>query len=177
MSDLLIKNTPLYKQPWYGSYRSMLYRCENPYSANYKNYGGRGISVCKEWHDPKIFGKWATEHGYKKGLSIERIDVNGDYCPDNCRWATKKEQANNRRDSTLVTIDGMTKTLAQWADFAGLSHSTMNNRYFCEGIRGVMLLHRAENTRFKKGYNRYGNSRHYDDFEAPTVLEASKERE
>lgn len=168
-----IKGKPVSNKPWYGSYKSMILRCESPNNASYANYGGRGISVCEEWHNPYVFGKWAEANGFRKGLTLDRIDVNGNYCPSNCRWATKKEQANNRRDSLFITIDGVTKTLSQWADFVGISHSTMNGRYFCKGIRGVMLLHRAEDTRFKKGYNRYANSKHYDDMNAPTVLEAN----
>ena len=168
-----VKGRSISYEPWYGSYASMMQRCYNQKAANYHLYGGRGIKVCDEWHNVETFEKWALKNGYEKGLTLDRIDPNGDYTPENCRWATSKQQANNRRNTVYVTIDDVTKSLSEWADFAGISRSTMSDRYFCKGIRGVMLLHRTEDTKFKKGYNRYGDSRHYDDY-APTIIPASE---
>lgn len=80
----------------------MLKRCNNPNETHYHNYGGRGIKVCERWHDWNLFLEDMLE-GYEMGLSIERIDVNGDYCPENCKWITKREQAFNKQDTIYVT--------------------------------------------------------------------------
>ena len=110
---------------------NMRKRCYKSNSNCYKNYGGRGITVCDEWNGKdgqKNFYKWAIENGYKKGMSIDRIDNNGNYTPENCRWATPKTQAYNRSTNSYITIHGKTQTVSEWADEIGISRGAMQNR-------------------------------------------------
>lgn len=108
----------------------MIYRCENPKDKRYKNYGGRGIKVCKEWRNSFVaFRDWAFANGYKEGLSIDRIDVNGDYEPSNCRWITMAEQAGNTTRSVFITHNGETHTKAEWARIIGINAGTFAHRY------------------------------------------------
>lgn len=122
-------NEPIYKS-WY----SMKHRCNNPNAANYDGYGGRGITVCNEWNDFNDFYEWSISHGYRPGLSIDRIDNNGNYSPENCRWTTSSEQANNKRDTIFVTYNGQTRSIAQWARLFDVIYSTLSRRI----KRGVM---------------------------------------
>ena len=87
-------------------WRGMINRCENPKATGYENYGGRGIIVCKEWHEFESFYNWAISNKYAHNLSIDRIDNNGNYEPDNCKWSTSKEQASNRRTEKLKCNKG-----------------------------------------------------------------------
>lgn len=103
-------------------------RCLNKESSNYFNYGGRGISICDEWTQYDSFRDWAISNGYRDDLSIDRIDVNGNYCPSNCRWATSKEQSNNRRSTKYYTFDGETHTISEWAELVGVSYKCMYKR-------------------------------------------------
>lgn len=109
-------------------------RCFNQNNHNYHNYGGRGITMCNEWkNDYNTFKQWALENGYDetggRNCSIERININGNYGPDNCKWATAKEQGNNRRTNTIIVYNGVKYTLSQLADKAGLNYSTFISRY------------------------------------------------
>lgn len=102
-------------------WNSMISRCHNINSDAYKNYGERGIIVCKEWHYVENFIDWAEKNGYKEGYSIERIDVNGNYCPENCCWIPKKEQVFNTRRTVYIEKDGEKIPLAKTAREHGIS--------------------------------------------------------
>lgn len=89
----------------FGVWYAMIYRCTSPKHPRYEDWGGRGITVCDEWlHDYTAFRDWALSNGYQSGLSIDRINNDGNYEPSNCRWATAKEQANNRRNNIMKEI-------------------------------------------------------------------------
>lgn len=122
----------------YDVHRQMLNRCENSKNKDYKNYGGRGILVCHEWHDPVIFFAWAHSSGYSENLTIERKDVDGNYSPCNCTWIPNEYQSKNTRRNVLVTINGETKHLAEWARVNGLKWPTVGSR-----IRDGWSLERA----------------------------------
>ena len=103
--------------------------CSNPNVIGYKNYGGRGITVCCEWRNNFMsFYNWAIANGYSDELTIDRIDVNGNYEPSNCKWSTKKEQANNMRTNKLLTYNGETHGIYEWERIVGLPHNLIGTR-------------------------------------------------
>lgn len=107
----------------YAVWNGMKGRCYNPNNHNYKRYGARGISVCDEWKDSfERFCDWALRTGYKDGMSIDRIDNDGNYCPSNCRWADTKTQNNNRGVSLMYTYNGKTQNLSTWCEELGLPY-------------------------------------------------------
>lgn len=114
----------------YRTWRGMIARCECPGDAkSYARYGARGITVCEEWHKFESFRDWAFSTGYSDELTIERIDVDGNYCPENCRWATMKEQANNRRNTAWIKYNGEKKSMAQFAEEYKIPYGTLWHRY------------------------------------------------
>ena len=110
----------------YHRWEDMKSRCYNKNNKAYKNYGGRGIKVCEEWKDtPAAFAEWAKRNGFQPNLSLDRIDVNGGYSPDNCRWATRKEQQANRRNNIYLTYNGETRMITEWARILGVAFQTI----------------------------------------------------
>lgn len=110
----------------YHIWQMMKQRCYNENKDNYEDYGGRGITVCEEWkNDFEAFYKWSMANGYTDKKTIDRIDVNGNYEPSNCRWATPKEQGNNRRSNRIIEYKGERKTMRQWADEKGISYNAL----------------------------------------------------
>lgn len=119
-----LSNTKIYKV-----YLSMLNRCYKKYDEFYPDYGGRGITVCKEWReDFTSFYDWAMANGYRDDLTIDRIDNDKGYSPDNCRWATCKEQSCNKNSNKNLTYRGKTMTMAEWSDEIGISRSSLFGR-------------------------------------------------
>lgn len=118
------KNTRLYS-----IYNNMKTRCYNAKSQFYHRYGGRGITMCEEWrNDFQVFYNWAMSNGYSDELTIDRIDNNGNYEPDNCRWVDNRTQAVNKRTNHLVTIEGVTKSLKEWSEIFCINYQTVQDR-------------------------------------------------
>ena len=106
----------------------MRFRCQNPNYAGFKDYGGRGITVCEEWEDYLVFKEWAFNNGYAKGLSLDREDVNGNYTPENCRFVTWLVQGRNKRNNRLFEIGGEMKTIGEWSETYGANKHTVASR-------------------------------------------------
>lgn len=124
----------------YNIWGGMKARCYCPSHKWYKRYGGRGITVCDEWKDSfQAFYDWAISHGYSENLTIDRVDNDKGYYPDNCRWATKIAQTNNRYNNVKIEIIGKNQTVAEWAKEMGLGYQTLYRRY-CRGERGIELI-------------------------------------
>lgn len=119
-----LRQTRLYK-----IFHGMKKRCYTPTAINFSIYGGRGITICEEWlNDFQAFYDWAMSNGYADDLSIDRIDVNGNYEPSNCRWVSMKEQVNNRRANRFITYNGETHTLSEWSNIVGINIKTLHKR-------------------------------------------------
>jgi len=114
----------------YTIWSKMRQRCNNPRNPQFSDYGGRGIKICEEWTNFELFYQWALSNGYSDNLSIDRIDNDKGYSPDNCRWADACTQANNRRFCRYITFNGETRTVSQWAAILGIEANTLRGRIY-----------------------------------------------
>lgn len=120
----------------YVIWSSMRERCFNSNHQAYTNYGGRGITICNEWEDFAEFRRWAISNGYDEGQAsqtIDRVDVNRCYCPQNCRWISRSEQANNKRNNRYITYRGEERTLSEWSNLFGIPYALLYKRIVIRG--------------------------------------------
>lgn len=117
---------------------NMKYRCSNPTDTKYDRYGGRGIKVCDEWvNNSRAFVLWALENGYKPGLTIDRIDNDGDYEPGNCRFVTRSENSSRSSRANFVSVNGQTLNITQWSKVLGINRSRLQRVYCKKGKSGT----------------------------------------
>lgn len=113
----------------YWVYYAMLARCHNKNCPRYEGYGARGITVCTEWrNDKETFYTWALQNGYKEGLTLDRINNDKGYSPENCVWVSNKENCNHNRKTHFLTYKGKTQSLKKWSEEMGINYSTLKNR-------------------------------------------------
>ena len=130
-------------------YHNIKTRCYNPNYDKYEYYGGKGIKMCDEWRTSfYVFEEWALNNGYSDDLTIDRVDINGDYTPDNCRWVSRKVQANNRSSNRLIEHNGQIKTLQEWSDLSGINIKT-----FSERLDAGWTIDKAMTTPVEKKFN------------------------
>lgn len=125
---LVRKHGLAHKERLYNIWVGMHQRCRDKNTKYYKNYGGRGITVCQLWNEYITFRKWALSNGYDDALTIDRIDPDGNYEPSNCRWVSYKVQNNNLRSNVIVTYKGKEMTMKQLAEKVGMSYPLLKER-------------------------------------------------
>lgn len=118
----------------YNVWDSFRQRCNNPNNKAYCNYGGRGINICEEWNDFSVFREWAFATGYKEDAkrgecTLDMVDVDGDYCPENCRWISMAEQNRNKRTTSYYELNGERRSLMDWSKTTGIKYQTLFRRY------------------------------------------------
>lgn len=124
----------------YRIWKQMRIRCRCVTNPTYKFYGARGIYICTEWEDFIKFREWALANGYADSLSIDRIDNDGPYSPENCQWVTMKEQARNTRNCKRYEHNGVTMTHNEWAEKIGISPSTLTQRIKRHGVEAALSM-------------------------------------
>lgn len=118
----------LYHTHLYKVWQTMKQRCTNPNYRGYQWYGAKGVKVCEDWQDIENFYRWAINNGYRKGLTLDRIDPASDYEPNNCRWVTMSDQQNNKTNNHLIEYNGEKRTLTEWSKILGIPRTTLSNR-------------------------------------------------
>lgn len=119
-----LRNTQIYK-----TWANIKTRCYNPNKDTFNYYGGRNVEMCQDWKEDFInFYNWSMEHGYKEGLTIDRINPNGNYEPSNCRWVTMKEQQNNKLNNHYIMYEGQKHTLMEWSEILNINYRTLHKR-------------------------------------------------
>ena len=145
-----MKSHGMYGTRIYGIWAHIKSRCYNPSVERYKYYGGRGISMCEEWRNSfEAFYEWAMANGYKEGLSIDRIDNNGNYEPSNCRWVTTVDQMNNTTRNQSITYNGETHTIAEWARIANIPYKAFYAR-----LKRGWGMEKALKAEYRANYNK-----------------------
>lgn len=133
----------------YSIWTNMKTRCYNKNSPKYKVYGARGVTVCEIWKNSyTMFKEWAVTHGYSDYLTLDRIDVNGNYEPSNCRWLSIKQQENNRTNNRLITYKGETRTMSEWAEYLGISYNCLQMRL---NAYGYSVEEAFESKKYRRG--------------------------
>lgn len=127
----------------YKIWKQMRIRCYCKTNPTYRLYGERGITICKEWDDFAVFRDWALGAGYNDTLSIERIDVNGNYCPENCTWIERRLQAKNTRQSKIYEYNGLKMCHNDWARYLGIDPSTLTERIRRHGLSYALSMRKA----------------------------------
>lgn len=131
IGNQLAKKHGLSKTRLHNIWHSMYCRCYYPSTNQYKNYGGKGIEVCEEWKNAEgfvNFYEWAINNGYDEKLTLDRIDNEKNYCPENCRWSTSKFQSNHKTNNVYYTFKNKTQTAKQWCEEYGILQTTLNDR-------------------------------------------------
>lgn len=135
------KTVPLYIKRLRRIYHNIKQRCYNPKSPKYKDYGGRGVVVCEDWkNNSNLFIEWALNNGYKDEYTIDRIDNNGNYCPENCRWSDIETQANNKRTNHYLFYKGKTYTVSSFCKTFNLNRLVISQRINRYGYDNPELL-------------------------------------
>ena len=126
--------------PMYRKWAAIKNRCLNEKAVDFRHYGGRGITVCEEWINSfESFKEWSIQHGYSDSFDIDRIDNDKGYNPENCRYVTHKDNLNNRRNTIVIEINGVTKSILEWCKESGASRTTIYTRYK-NGVTGTDII-------------------------------------